>query len=137
MSIKDFNLDDHSKRYTTKERFWFENGVISFWYRYIISYHEYTDWFGNYSTRYILYMFPDDESLHENYRNDAKHLSIMKTFLDHYAYGLRKREVKGRINEKELEKIANCIDKINIESKIKVNKYQKIKGLINGTTFYV
>ena len=137
MSIKDFNVSDDLKRYTTKERFWFENDVISFWYRFIISCYEYTDWFANYSTRYSLYMFPDDESIHESYRNDKSHFNTMKSFLDHYAYVLRVKEVKGRINEKELEKIANCIDKINIESKIKVNKYQKIKELVNGTTFYV
>ena len=49
---------------------------------------------------------------------------------------IREAAVNGA-SQKELEKIANCIDKINIESKIKVNKYQKIKGLVNGTTFYV
>ncbi len=137
MSIKDFNVSEDLKRYTTKERFWFENDVISFWYRFIIVCHEFTDWNARYSTRYTLYMFPDDESIHESYKNDKSHFDIMKAFLDHYAYGLREKTAKGRINETELEKMANCIDKINIESKIKVNKYQKIKGLVNGTSFYV
>lgn len=135
MSIKDFYLsDDYLNHYETKERFWFQNDVISFWYRFVISYHEFSDWYNNYSTRYTLYMFPDDESIHES-RKD--YLNSMKDDIGAYGIFMKERTIKGRVDEKVLEKIANSIDKINIESKIKVHKYEKIKGLVNGTTFSI
>ena len=36
MSIKDFDFCDDLKRYTTKERFWFENDKVKFWYRFYL-----------------------------------------------------------------------------------------------------
>ena len=135
MSIKDFYIsDDYLKRYETKERFWFENEFISFWYRFIIGCHEYSTWGGDWYTSYTLYLFPDDESIHESRKDN---LTFMKIDLNAYAFRLRERRIKGKIDEKVLDNIANSIDKINVESKIKVRKYEKIKGLVNGTIFSI
>ena len=40
------------------------------------------------------------------------------------------------LSENNLEKVLNSALKSKIENKIKVDSYQKIKGIINGTSFY-
>ena len=49
---------------------------------------------------------------------------------------LKEVEKNGKFNENNLEKVLNSALKIKIENKIKVDSYQKIKGIINGTSFY-
>ncbi len=135
MGTNDFyRSDDYLIRYETKERFLFENDTIRFWYRFIISCHEYQEWNSQHFTRYELYLFPDDESIHESRKEN---IPFMKIDIAAYGIILREKTRKGKFDEKEFEKLANAIDGINIESKIKVHKYQKIKGLINGTTFLI
>ena len=36
MTLNDFTKKDSSNSYTSKERFWFENDKVKFWYRFYL-----------------------------------------------------------------------------------------------------
>ena len=67
MTLKDFengNTTNYLCDLISKEKFWFENQKISFWYRIGLLKHEYQpSWGGEYWTRYQVMLLVDDESL--------------------------------------------------------------------------
>ena len=131
MTLDDFTKKDSSNSYTSKERFWFENDKVKFWYRFYLNAHEKEEW-GNgiYNTQYQVLLVVDDESIHESNRNAC---------FKEYTCGFILKEVvkRGRFSEEQLEKVLDSALKIKIENKIKVERYQKILGIVNGTNYMV
>lgn len=131
MTLEDFNcVSDNT--YLSKERFWFENDKVAFWYR--IRFSTFTsddERLANVkNTSYDVIMVVDDESIHENHKDMR---------LKHHSCGfwLKRVEKRGEPTNEMIEKVLNSALKLKIENIIKKNKYQKIKGIINGTTYTV
>ena len=74
-------------------------------------------------------MVVDDESIHPNHNT-----SLMKEY--RFGYFLKETVKRGKFNEADMEKVLTSALKIKIENKIKIDKYQKILGILNGTEFY-
>lgn len=131
MTIDDFTKKDSFNSYTSKERFWFENDKVKFWYRIYLNAHEKEEW-GNgvYHTQYQVLLVVDDESIHDNHKD---------TRFKEYTCGfiLKEIEKRGNFSEEQFEKVLDSALKIKIENKIKVEKYQKILGIVNGTNYMV
>ena len=131
MELSEFKKISEREEYISKERFWFENNKVQFWYRLYLNTHEFQpNWNpSEWKTRYQVLLVVDDESIHENHDT-----SSMKKY--RFGFFLKEVEKNGKFNENNLEKVLNSALKIKIENKIKVDSYQKIKGIINGTSFY-
>jgi hypothetical protein len=131
MTLQDFNKDEYGN-YTSKERFWFENDKVKFWYRLYLTTHTYQPGWSDdvWETRYQVLLLVDDESVHENHK---------ECFFPHIEHGffLKEVEKRGKFSEGNLEKILNSALKLKIENKIKVDKYQKILGILNGEKYYI
>ena len=136
MTFEDFekdSMDGYCCDWISKERFWFEGKKTSFWYRIGLIKHEYCpNWDGVVWTRYQVLLMVDDESVHESY----KHGYFKNTFPTRRGYWLKEKEQKGTFNEDTMMKLVDSALKLKIENKIKENSYQKILGIVNGTTFY-
>lgn len=131
MTINDFIKKESSYSYISKERFWFENEKVKFWYRLYLNAHEKEEWGnGYYTTQYQVLLVVDDESIHESNRNAS-----FKEYT--CGFSLKEVEKRGRFSEEQFEKVLDSALKIKIENKIKVEKYQKILGILNGTDYYV
>lgn len=132
MTINDFIKKESSYySYISKERFWFENEKVKFWYRLYLNAHEKEEWGnGYYTTQYQVLLVVDDESIHESNRNAS---------FKEYTCGffLKEIEKRGKFSEEQFEKVLDSALKIKIDNKIKVEKYQKILGILNGTDYYV
>lgn len=142
MTIKDFNkIDDNT--WVSKERFWFENDKVKFWYRwYILTYVYQPEWNANvWKTRYQTLLVVDTESIHEKHRKSGirkyEKSDILSSF-DIITFGFFFKEVerKGMLEEDYLDKIIVSTLKLKIENKIKVDKYQQIRGIISGNSFF-
>lgn len=130
MELSDFKKISECEEYISKERFWFENHKVKFWYRiYLTSYTYQPGWNDRYETKYQVLLVVDDESIHPNHNT-----SLMKEY--RFGYFLKETVKRGKFNEADMEKVLNSALKIKIENKIKVDKYQKILGILNGTEFY-
>lgn len=132
LTLKDFERNGEYS-YRSIDRYWFENGKVGFfWYRYYLSYHVYQPgWTPDaFETRYTVYLVVDDESIHENHK-DARFKEMTCGFC------LKSVEKRGLFSEKELEKVLKSALKLKIENKIKVDRYQKILGIVNGGKYYV
>ncbi len=133
MTLKDFNKEESFNiSYNSKERFWFENDKVGFWYRiYLTSYTYQPGWDDRLETQYQVLLVVDEESIHSNHElsNDA---------WDKIRFGFFLKETikRGKFSEEYMEKNLNSALKLIIENKIKENRYQKILGIINGTSFY-
>lgn len=131
MNINDFTKNASPFSYTSKERFWFENDRVRFWYRLYLEAFETEEW-GNsvYSTRYQVCLVIDDESIHENHKATA--------FKERTCgFLLKAAETRGRFSEKQLEKVLDSALKLKIENKINDDGYQKVMGILNGTNFLI
>lgn len=130
MEIKDFKKEGN-ERYISNEIFSFENNIAKFNYRISLIVHTYQDdnSYGN-MTRYQVYMIVDDSSVHPNHK-DYYFKEREHGFL------LKKVEKKGDFNVDVFEKTLNAALKIKIENKIKVDAYQKIKGILSGGEYYL
>ena len=132
MTLQDFIKEEDHNAYNSKERFWFENDKVGFWYRIHLNTHTYQpDSSDKWETRYQVLLVVDDESIHSNHERS-------NNSFDNYRFGffLKETEKRGKFGEEQLEKVLNSALKIKIENKIKVDRYQKILGIINGTSFY-
>lgn len=117
--------------FTSVEVFLFDSDKFSFKYRYLVNCHEYQDnMTGENKTRYQVYMIVDDESVHERYKD--YHFKERE-----HGFLIKKVEKKGGFNENDFEKLVEQSLKVNIETKIKVDKYQKIKGILTGSEYYI
>lgn len=132
MTLQDFDKEGNFNHYISKERFWFENKKVGFWYRIYLTSHTYQpDWGDDFWTRYQVLLLVDDESIHENHKSKKFIFPFQRGFF------LKEVEKRGEYNEETMEKILNSALKLKIENKIKEEKYQKILGLVNGTSYYV
>lgn len=132
MTLEDFEVDNKGYRcdWISKEKFWFENKKVAFWYRLGLIKFEYQPGCSDYWTRYQVLLMVDEESLHES----RKPLNIYFPIED--GYFIKEKEKRGRYNENDMEKLVNSALKLKIENVIKENRYEKILGLLNGTTFH-
>lgn len=132
MTLQDFERNDMLHEYVSKDRFLYENDKVKFWYRIVLTFHEYQPGYvpNTYETRYEVYMQVDDESIHE-----SKKCDFDKQFL--FGFMLKQNVKKGKFNEDKAEKIINAALKVNMENKIKKDKYQKIIGITTGTNYFV
>ena len=130
MTLQDFIKDEYGN-YTSKGRFCFENDKVKFWYRLYLTSHVFQPgWCADtWETQYQVLLVVDDESIHPNHDT-----SMFKEY--RFGYILKETIKKGKFNEEQLEKILNSALKLKIENIIKVEKYQKILGIINGTSFH-
>lgn len=130
MGLKDFK-EEGNKRYISNDIFSFDNGTFKFKYRLLLTAHTYQDdtVYGN-KTRYQVYLIVEDECIHPNHK---------EFFFKEVEHGflLKKVEKKGDFNEEQAEKILDSALKIKVENKIKIKGYEKIKGLLFGTPFFV
>ena len=132
MTLQDFIKEEDNKSYNSKEVFWFENKKVGFWYKiYLTSYTYQPDWGGRWETKYQVLIVVDEKSIHPNH-------SLSNNVWDKIRFGFFLKETikRGEFNEKDMEKILNSALKLKIENKIKVDNYQKILGIVNGTSFY-
>ena len=130
MTLEDFEKRDAFFPYISKERFYFENDKVKFGYRLVMGYHQYqVGWSDNWETLYQVLLLVDDEYIHPNHDT-----SLLKEI--RFSYCLKSVEKRGKFSEEQLEKVLTSALKIKIENKIKVDKYQKILGILNGTIFF-
>lgn len=130
---EDFNKVEGWDHYKSKERFWFENAKVSFWYRIYLEAHTYQPgWNDEWETRYQVSLIVDEESIHANHVPSGNFFDIIR-----FGFLLKETTKRGKFNETDAEKIVNSALKLKIENKIKVMAYQKILGIVNGTKFYV
>lgn len=106
----------------------YEGNGISFKYRILYKVHTYMD--NVKMTRYLIYMVVDDSSVHERYK-DYHFKEIEHGFL------LKKVEKRGDFNEETLNKVIESALRLNITNKIKVNGYEKIRGILSGTDYSI
>ena len=134
MTLKDFengNTTNYLCDLISKEKFWFENQKVSFWYRIGLLKHEYQpSWGGEYWTRYQVMLLVDDESLDKTINPSDYMFPTQRGFF------LKENEKRGHFNKETMEKILNSALKIKIENKIKMNNNQKITGILNGSDYY-
>ena len=126
------NINDFTKGYDefiSNDRFLFENDVVSFYYKWKIQYHESSN-DGIYKTDYELMLLVDDESIHPNHKDDLFD-DVTCSFL------AKKTTKREKYNKNVIENLIEKIDDIDIEKIVKKGKYQKIKSIINGESFYV
>ena len=137
MTLKDFNIEkcsDTSNSYNSKDRFWFENDKVGFWYRiYLTSYTYQPGWDDRRETKYQVILIVDEESIHSSH--DLSHYALDR--ISRFGFLLKETIKRGKFDEEYLEKLLNSALKLKIENKIKVDRYQKILGIINGTRYYV
>ena len=130
MTLVDFNKQGESPYWVSKDKFLFENNKVKFWYRiYLTAYTYQPGWNDRYETKYQVLLVVDDESIHPNHNT-----SLMKEY--RFGFFLKETVKRGKLNEADMEKVLTSALKIKIENKIKVDKYQKILGILNGTEFY-
>lgn len=124
MTIDDFEISTQfNDEYTTKERFYFENDVVKFWYKWKIATHQYQDGWSssdNWKTKYQLILLIDIDDI------DNKPLATVFNF-----FIVKQTEKKGLISIPHIEQLIKWIDKINIEKHIKENKYQQLKYVLS------
>lgn len=131
MTLADFDKQGEKLYWLSKERFWFENDKVKFWYRLTLSAYTYQDSvFSGNTTKYQVFLVVDDESVHSRYKD--YHFKEVE-----HGFCLKKVEKRGDFDKEKLEKILNSALKIKIENKIKVDKYQKIKGILEGMDYYI
>lgn len=127
MTLQDFEQTNNMCEWISKERFWFENKKVKFWYRYVLTKHVYQPgWNADiWKTRYSILMLVDKESIHP---------SLQETYPDFmfHTFLLKETEKRGKFSEEELEKVLNSALKLKIENKIKDMKYHRINGILNG-----
>ena len=131
MKLNEFDKIGIYEKYMSKERFWFENDKVKFWYKLMLNCHTYQDSvFSGNTTKYQVFLVVDDESVHSRYK-DYHFKEVEHGFL------LKQVKKRGDFDKEKLEKILNSALKTKIENKIKVDKYQKIKGILEGTDYYI
>lgn len=133
MTLQDFEkTNDTYPEYISKDRFWYDNDKVKFWYRIVLTCHEYQPtWAADkYETKYEVYAQVDEESIHENKKCDFD-----KLFL--FGFLLKNNIKKGKFNEEKAEQIINAALNVKIENKIKKDKYQKIIGITTGTNYFL
>lgn len=118
MNIADFNIINDS--YITKEHYFFENDVVQFWYRWKIEPFEFQDGCDNWKTKYQLILLIDIVDI------EIKPLATMFNF-----FIVKQVEKKGKQQQTHIEKLIECIEKINIVKHIKENDYNKIKYVLS------
>lgn len=129
MTLNDFK-EYNTNNFISKEKFWFENEKVSFWYRiHIVTYVLHIDWHSNIKTKYQILVVVDDDSINEFYRNTLY-------FPERFGFFMKDVVKDGEFKQETAEKILNSALKLKIENKIKVNNYQKINGILKGTPFY-
>lgn len=131
MKLNEFDKIGIYEKYMSKERFWFENDKVKFWYRLMLNCHTYQDNVSNNNmTKYQVFLVVDDESVHSRYK--VYHFKEVE-----HGFCLKKVEKTGNFDGQQLEKVLNSALKVKIENKIKVDKYQKIKGILEGTEYHI
>lgn len=142
MKLEDFDKipkNDHDFLYLSKEKFLYDDGKVKFWYRYLIDHWTFQPgWDKRHDTDFNSYIVVDwDESVHESHKNPEKWGPKKVTdsfYLPFFGFHLKTRTVTYCKNpvEKDYEIVAERIDKHRIDTKIKKDKYERIKGIING-----
>ena len=70
MTLADFDKQGEKLYWLSKERFWFENDKVRFWYRLTLSAYTYQDSvFSGNTTKYQVFLVVDDESVHSRYKD--------------------------------------------------------------------
>lgn len=133
MVREDF-IEESYGYFISKDKFLFKNDEVEFYYKWLVIEFNYpANWFGDRNTRYNVRILIDSESRHESKKD---------TFLEQqlYVFDMMKKEIRNTYKKPyDINKIFDKIDELKnkIESKIKVNKYQKIKAILFGGTFQV
>ena len=131
MVFKDFKKSETFDGYITNERYWFENETVHFWYRFCIQYNTVQDSNnGKWITKYDIIAIVDEECIHDKHRN---------AFFPLVEYGFMIKTFKknGQFDENKVNAILDKIAQLDIEKKIKVQKYQKIKGILSGEKYSI
>ncbi len=133
MVIEDFT-EEYPNNWVSNDKFLFNNGVVEFYYRWVINAHTYQPgWDDDWNTRYVIQILVDNDSRHEEHKTDDIMLNDRL-----YSFFMKEREIcHKKLNSDDLQKAISLIDKIRIEPKIKKNKYEKIKAILNGGHFMV
>lgn len=89
MELSEFKKISEREEYISKERFWFENNKVQFWYRLYLNTHEFQpNWNpSEWKTRYQVLLVVDDESIHENHDTSS---------MKEYRFGFFLKEVEKK-----------------------------------------
>lgn len=117
--------------YTSNDTFHFENENVSFNYKIVLKYHSFQDnRFNQWKTTYQLILLVDDSSIHNSLLETQLYTLTCSFFL-------KEKTKNGKFDEKFIYDFANSLDDKLIEKNIKVAKYQKILGILNGEDFII
>jgi len=131
MKFEDLKKSDTFDGYITNERYWFENKTVKFWYRLCLQYNTTQDVNnGKWATKYDMILIVDDESIHD------KHSDALFPLVE-YGFMLKTIKKNGQFDETNVSKLFEVATNSNIEKKIKIRCYQKIKGIINGEKYMI
>ena len=127
MELSVFKKISEREEYISKERFWFENNKVQFWYRLYLNTHEFQpNWNpSEWKTRYQVLLVVDDESIHENHDT-----SSMKEY--RFGFFLKEVEKNGKFNENNLEKVLNSALKIDQVSSPPAKAIGSVESTVNG-----
>lgn len=128
MEIKDIKKysEDFDLWWITKDKFLFDNGKFHFYYRWFLTYFTKRTWNGwDDTTEYTVSLMVDDEYIHESRRNET-----IKERIQPFLF--KRVEKRGEFDINILIKTLNSAVKLKIEPKIKVNRYKKLKEILNG-----
>lgn len=139
MELKDFTkITDEitgSSVYISKEKFLYDDGKIKFSYRYLMCHWTYQPgWDSRHDTEFYSYIVVDEDSIHESHKKDGLKKITDSLYLRYYGFHL-KTKTKSYCktpSENDYEIIAERIDRHRIDSKIKKDKYKRIKDIVNG-----
>ena len=132
MKIEDF-IEVKNGQWCSKERFLFKNDVVEFYYHWVVDIFHYQPGWSYYNTKYTITILVDKESRCEMHKNPTDFIDDIL-----YSFTIKVEEfINKDYNEKDFQKILKQIDKLKIEPKIKKDKYEKIKAILNGGHFNV
>lgn len=135
---KDDFIEIFNNYFLSKETFSYDNGIVKFKYKWYVEVYEYQPgWNAEiWNTKYTVSIIVDNESRHEIHKSENAYIDPFDMYM--YSFQMQFRETRfKKYDEKFFSKLLENLEKLNIESKIKKYKYQKIKAIINGGHFPV
>lgn len=127
-----FNKDNTCQpTYTSNNTFNFVNDKVSFNYKIVLKYHSFQEGcFNKWKTTYQIILLVDESSIHKSLLNNPLY-NLTCSFI------LKEKTKNGKFDENFIYDFVNVVDDKLIEKNIKVAKYQKIYGILNGTDFVI
>lgn len=130
LTVSDFEQEYNTFR--SREKFLFDNGTHRFYYRWIVTvYTLQPGWADDYDTEYNISILVDKDSRHESKKDDTCEREL-------YGFDMKYSKVRHKnYDEKYLNKLLEKACQIDIDKKLRKDKYKRIDAILNGGTFQV